>query len=146
MSRFNQTMTLIFSYLFCFNFVLLQRDVYYPVPDYFYIISSPPQLFYFFQVNQEDVTVTKSGYTTVKVTQTIPLGCKHSENDSPDCSTSLSLYDSNLSENPCDAGISVVNADDDDMCVNEIEVQHHARLSYNALQFDIKVVLAKCIT
>lgn len=65
----------------------------------------------------------------MKVTQTVPIGCQYSENDSPDCSTSLSLYDSNLSENPCDAGISVVNAADDDVCVNEIEVRCHFRIS-----------------
>ncbi|XP_060598147.1 uncharacterized protein LOC132751939, partial [Ruditapes philippinarum] len=81
-----------------------------------------------FKVNQPDVTVSKGGYNTVTVTQTVPIGCQYSENDSPDCSTSLSLYDPNLSENSCDAGISVVNADDDDKCVNEILAQKSKKI------------------
>lgn len=72
------------------------------------------------QVVENEITVSKGGFATVEVEQTVPMGCN--EPDSSACNVDLNLFDPNLSQNPCDAGISAVNADDDDMCANVIKV------------------------
>lgn len=72
------------------------------------------------QVVENEITVSKGGFATVEVEQTVPMGCN--DPDSSACNVDLNLFDPNLSQNPCDAGISAVNADDDDMCANVIKV------------------------
>lgn len=67
-----------------------------------------------------DVSLSKGDSARIEVTQTVPMGCN--EPDSSACNVNLNLFDPNLSQNPCDAGISAVNADDDDMCANVIKV------------------------
>ncbi|XP_060604052.1 von Willebrand factor D and EGF domain-containing protein-like [Ruditapes philippinarum] len=74
-----------------------------------------------FQASSEEITVSKSSFEEVTIQQTVPMGCQYIEGEGTSCSTTVSLYDDNLSEHPCDAGISAVNADNDDMCTNQIQ-------------------------
>jgi hypothetical protein len=95
-----------------------------------YDIIDNSRVYVWFQIQNENLKLSKSGVAIVTIEQTIPLGCSYREYNTANCLEKLTFEDIVNKADDCSGRLEVKSYDDPSKPFIEIKVQSSVKVIY----------------